>query len=157
MKHAKIIIFILLGLCSCMPEPENTNIPDRPVNFLIDVSLSGPDNLLHDGNIGISKIYTKQHPATLSHYGSYGYSGVIVVRTWDNILCAFDICCTHEAKAEYKLQQDGDGDYFLHCPACGSEFEVGNGLGIVNKGPAIQRLKRYKVEQRGSEKYYIRN
>lgn len=156
MKYTKVIVFLLLGLCGCIPEPENSNIPNRSVNFLIDTSLSGSDYTLHDDRLGMTKIYTKQRPATLSPKGSYGYSGVIVVRTLDNQLCAFDICCTYEAKQDIALQ-GSVGDFFLTCPRCGSTFEVGNGLGIVNKGPAIQRLKRYKVEQRGSEKYYIRN
>ncbi len=154
MKSVKIITCLLLVLCGCMPEPENTNIPNRRVSFLIDTSLSGPDYILHDGMGAISKTYTKQRPATLSPNGAYGYSGVVVVRTIDNLVCAFDLCCTYEAKQDIVLKDDG---YFFTCPQCKSTFEIGNGLGVVTKGPAVQRLKYYRVEQRGAEKYYIHN
>lgn len=151
------ILLGVLGLSSCINQPENTNIPNKRVSFLIDTSLSGSDNILHDCNYGMTKIYTKDKPAKLSMQGSYGVCGVIVVRTIDNYLCAFDLCCPYEAKSEYPLQQEGNGDFILHCPACGSEFEVGNGTGRINKGPATQPLKWYRVEQRGGERYYVHN
>lgn len=78
------ILLGVLGLSSCINQPENTNIPNKRVSFLIDTSLSGSDNMLHDCNYGMTKIYTKDKPAKLSMQGSYGVCGVIVVRTIDN-------------------------------------------------------------------------
>lgn len=124
---------------------------------MIDTSLSGPDYKLHDGMGGMTRIYTQQNPAQLTMQGSYGVSGVVVVRTLDNYLCAFDLCCPYEAKEKYALEQTGEGDFFLHCPHCGSEFEVGNGTGRVCKGPATQPLKCYWASERGGERYYIHN
>lgn len=158
MKTAKYTLLLIIAtLMGCWTEPENTNIPNKRVSFLIDTSLSGSDNSLNDSYYGTTKIYTKDKPAKLSMQGAYGVSGVIVVRTIDGYICAFDLCCPYEAKAEHVLQQNGEGDFFLHCPACGSEFEVGNGSGRVSKGPAIQPLKWYRVEQRGSERYFVHN
>ena len=153
---------LLLGLCflllsGCISEPINSNIPYKRVSFLIDTSLSGPDYILHDGMGVMTRIYSTQHPARLTTNGSYGVCGVLMVRTIDNYLCAFDLCCPYEAKAEYALQQQGAGDFFLRCPTCGSTFEVGNGSGRVNKGPATQPLKYYTVEERGGERYYVHN
>lgn len=158
MKTAKYTLLLIIAtLMGCWTEPENTNIPNKRVSFLIDTSLSGPDYMLHDGMGVMTHIYTKEHPARLSAQGAYGVSGVLVVRTLDNYLCAFDLCCPYEAKAEYTLQQNGEGDFFLHCPACGSEFEVGNGSGRVSKGPAKQPLKYYWADLRGGERYYVHN
>ena len=158
MKSIKLILLTaLVFFTSCLSEPSNTNIPNKRVSFLIDTSLSGPDYKLHDGMGAMTRIYTKEKPAQLTLQGSYGVSGVLVVRTIDNYLCAFDLCCPYEAKAEYALQQTGEGDFFLHCPACGSEFEVGNGTGRVCKGPAKQPLKYYRTDERGGEKYFIHN
>ena len=152
-----LLLFLLCTLTACYSEPTNTNIPNKRVSFLIDTSLSGPDYKLHDGKFGMTRIYTKEKPAQLTLQGSYGVSGVLVVRTLDNYLCAFDLCCPYEAKAEHVLQQNGEGDFFLHCPTCGSEFVVGNGSGRVSKGPAKQPLKYYWADLRGGERYYVHN
>lgn len=158
MKALRILLStLLITLTACYSEPTNTNIPNKRVSFLIDTSLSGPDYKLHDGMGVMTRIYTKEKPAQLTLQGSYGVSGVLVVRTIDNHLCAFDLCCPYEAKAEFTLQQTGEGDFFLHCPACGSEFEVGNGTGRVCKGPAKQPLKYYWADLRGGERYYVHN
>lgn len=148
---------IILLLSGCELEPTNSNIPYRPVSFLIDTSLSGPDYILHDGNSGMTRIYSNNHPAQLSLYGSYGVCGVILVRTIYNDLCAFDLCCPFEASSYYPLEQIGVGDFFLQCPHCGSQFEVGNGSGRVSRGPATQPLKYYWVSERGGERYHIQN
>ena len=145
------IIFLLSG---CFQEPENSNIPNTRVNFYIDASISGVDNHLADGLLGNSKIYTKEDPASLSPNGNYGYSGVVVVRAYDNYLYAFDICCTYEADREIALKDDG---FFLTCPQCGSVFEIGNGTGFVNSGPATQRLKKYHTTQNSTQKIRIYN
>lgn len=155
MKIKKIIltsIIILLG--GCIPEPENTNIPNARVSFYLDVSISGVDYHLADGQLGNSRIYTKYSPSQLSPNGSYGYSGVVVVRAYDNNLYAFDICCTYEADRNITLEDDG---FFLTCPKCGSAFEIGNGTGYVNHGPATQRLKKYNTIQNSSQKIRIYN
>ena len=98
--------------------------------------------------------FTKYSPSQLSPNGSYGYSGVVVVRAYDNNLYAFDICCTYEADRDVTLEDDG---FFLTCPQCGSVFEIGNGTGFVNSGPATQRLKKYYTSQNSSQKIRIYN
>lgn len=149
-----ILTSIILFFYGCIPEPENTNIPNARVSFYLDVSISGVDNHLADGFLGNSSIYTKYNPSQLSPNGSYGYSGVVVVRAYDNNIYAFDICCTYEADREIALEDDG---FFLKCPQCGSSFEIGNGTGYVNKGPATQRLKKYYTTQNSSQKIRIYN
>ena len=79
-----ILTSIILFFNGCIPEPENTNIPNARVSFYLDVSISGVDNHLADGFLGNSSIYTKHNPSQLSPNGSYGYSGVAVVRAYDN-------------------------------------------------------------------------
>jgi nitrite reductase/ring-hydroxylating ferredoxin subunit len=151
---AFILTSIIFFLGGCMPEPENTNIPNARVSFYLDVSISGVDYHLADGLLGNSRIYTKYSPSQLSPNGSYGYSGVVVVRAYDNNLYAFDICCTYEADRDVTLEDDG---FFLTCPQCGSVFEIGNGTGFVNSGPATQRLKKYYTSQNSSQKIRIYN
>lgn len=151
---AFILTSIIFFLGGCMPEPENTNIPNARVSFYLDVSISGVDYHLADGLLGNSIIYTKYSPSQLSPNGSYGYSGVVVVRAYDNNLYAFDICCTYEADRDVTLEDDG---FFLTCPQCGSVFEIGNGTGFVNSGPATQRLKKYYTSQNSSQKIRIYN
>lgn len=143
-------------LSSCQKKVENTNIPSRGVSFIIDVSLSGTDAHLVEGNVMSSKIYTKTSPAQQSYgTGSYGYGGVVVVRTLNDELAAFDICCPYEVDASVVI---GDADdYIMECPKCGSEFEVGNGYGNVFSGPAAQPLKQYNVTRLGSERYLVSN
>jgi nitrite reductase/ring-hydroxylating ferredoxin subunit len=153
LRFILITCFIFL-LNSCMLEPENSNIPNTRVSFYLDISISGVDNHLADGLLGNSTIYTKSDPSQLSPNGSYGYSGVVVVRAYDNNLYAFDICCTYEANRDIALVDDG---FFLKCPKCGSSFEIGNGTGLVNKGPATQRLKKYYTTQNSSQKVRIYN
>ncbi len=157
MKFKLRFILISIFICnivSCIQEPENSNIPNSNVNFYIDVSLSGSDNSLADGLLGNSKIYTKTNPSELSPNGSYGYSGVVVVRAYDNNLYAFDICCPYEADRSITLEKDG---YFLKCPKCGSTFEIGNGTGVPNSGPATQQLKKYQTSQNSAQKVRIYN
>lgn len=144
-------IFILNG---CIVEPENSNIPNSRVNFYIDTSISGVDNHLAEGLLGNTKIYTQTDPSKLSPNGSYGYSGVVVVRAYDNNLYAFDICCTYEVDKNIALEDDG---FFLKCPKCGSVFEIGNGTGIKNSGPAAQPLKKYYISENSTQKIRIYN
>ncbi len=155
MKSKYLITAILVFIfTACIQEPERSNIPNSSVNFCIDVSLSGTDNSLADGLLGNSKFYTKSNPSKLSPNGSYGYSGVVVVRAYDNNLYAFDICCTYEADKNITLKDDG---FFLECPKCGSKFEIGNGIGIPNSGPASFPLKKYKTSQNSTQKIRIYN
>lgn len=150
-----IEVVILLITVSCNKVVENTNIPFAPVNFLIDTSISGVDNYLREDMLGNSRVYSLTSPAAMSAgYGSYGVSGVVVVRGIDNVLYAFDMCCPYEAKSAISLMSDG---FFLQCPACGSQFSIGNGSGYVNKGPAKEPLKKYHVYRYAGEQYKIVN
>ena len=155
MKIKTIILACIIPILSgCISEPENSNIPNSRVNFYIDTSISGVDNHLAEGLLGNTKIYTQTEPSKLSPNGSYGYSGVVVVRAYDNNLYAFDICCTYEVDKNIALEDDG---FFLKCPKCGSVFEIGNGTGYANSGPAAQRLKKYYTTQNSSQKVRIYN
>ena len=155
MKIKTIILACIIPiLYGCISEPENSNITNSRVNFYIDTSISGVDNHLAEGLLGNTKIYTQTVPSKLSPNGSYGYSGVVVVRAYDNNLYAFDICCTYEVDKNIALEDDG---FFLKCPKCGSVFEIGNGTGYVNSGPAAQRLKKYYTTQNSSQKVRIYN
>lgn len=155
MKIKTIILACIIPiLYGCISEPENSNIPNSRVNFYIDTSISGVDNHLADGLLGNATIYTQTEPSKLSPNGSYGYSGVVVVRAYDNNLYAFDICCTYEVDKNIALEDDG---FFLKCPKCGSVFEIGYGTGYVNSGPATKRLKKYYTSQNSSQKVRIYN
>ena len=155
MKIKTIILACIIPiLYGCISEPENSNIPNSRVNFYIDTSISGVDNHLAEGLLGNTKIYTQTEPSKLSPNGSYGYSGVVVVRAYDNNLYAFDICCTYEVDKNIALEDDG---FFLKCPKCGSVFEIGNGTGYANSGPAAHRLKKYYTTQNSSQKVRIYN
>ena len=64
------------------------------------------------------------------------------------------ICCTYEVNKEIKLVDDG---FFLKCPKCNSEFEIGNGTGRPNSGPASKPLKKYYTSQNSTQKIRIYN
>ena len=157
MKNLIFISTLLsaLLLSGCNNKVENTSVPYATGSFDIDVSMAGADNQLRDGMTGNCKVFDKQHPAARSAgYGSYGVSGVVVVRALDNQLYAFDLCCPYEGKKDIALVTDG---FFANCNSCGSSFEIGNGTGYVNKGPSKQPLKRYNVYRSYGELYRVSN
>jgi len=148
-----ILILLVMTLAACNNVVENTNIPYAAVSFVIDVSPSGSDYEL--SGIWVPKVYNKENPAKMSAgYGAYGYSGVVVIRGDNNQLYAFDTCCPYEAKRAIALKPDG---YLMVCPACGSQFSIGNGSGYVNKGPATEPLKTYHVYRNGTDIYRVTN
>jgi len=150
-----LVSLLALMLTACNGVVENKSIPAAGVSFRIDVSSTGTDSRLMDGNTCDPQLYDKEHPAVMSYgNGQYGYSGVVVVRGVDNVLYAFDRCCPYEAKREIKLNLDY---YYLTCPACGSQFSIGNGSGYVNKGPAVEPLKTYHVYKNGTDIYRVTN
>ena len=138
----------------CSGEPENTNIPNAPVSFVIAPTLDGADNALAVS--GNARLYDSTHPAVLSAgYERYGYAGVLVIRAYDGELYAFDACCTYEVSKEAQLMPDG---YLATCPLCHSSFEIGNGSGYpMQHATASQRLKRYRVYAYGSNQYKVTN
>lgn len=148
-------VFFAMLLSGCNNRVDNTSVPYAVVNFQIDVSMAGSDNQLREGMAGNSKVFDELHPAFHSAaYGSYGVSGVVVVRAIDDKLYAFDLCCPHEGKRDIRLAVDG---FFATCGNCGSSFEIGNGTGYVNKGPSKQPLKRYNVYGSYGELYRVGN
>ncbi|MBO4369770.1 MAG: hypothetical protein J5808_00220 [Paludibacteraceae bacterium] len=153
-RHLIFLSALLLGFGGCSTREEASSVPFGNVMFVIDTAVSGTDSALRDGMLGNARLYTAKTPSSLSPLGSYGYSGVIVVRAYDNMLYAFDACCPHECRKDVAVTLDG---YFAVCPQCGSNFEIGNGSAIPSKGPATERLKAYRVSDYGNSRYRIFN
>ena len=59
---------------------------------------------------------------------------------------AFDLSCPHEHKRDIRVGVDM---IFATCPECGSQYDIGFGLGNCIKGESQYPLKRYTVTLSG--------
>lgn len=143
-----LIILSLFLLSGCKTEEHFSNFPFAPVNFMID--LNGLDSDLHELSY---KIF---------HQGRFfqehvGLGGLLVFRNTAGEIIAFDLSCPHEASKEIRVKPN---DFWkAECPACGSSFDMLNGLGSPVSGPSKSYLKKYNASPNFHQKgqYLIKN
>ncbi|MEG1749757.1 MAG: (2Fe-2S)-binding protein [Tannerellaceae bacterium] len=146
------LCLLILWMVACDTVNE-TSIPYRPVYLELDLSFE--DKALN--NIQAYKLYT---PKNINQSGEKtGFGGVLVYHGINNIggssFYAFDAACPNEASSTTIVEVDGAGINAV-CPKCGSKFDLLNGLGNPQSGPAKFGLLRYNVNTIGN-KIYVRN
>ena len=136
MKRSALVLFItlLLWAVSCVDEASRFTVPYSRVFFRIDV------NGL-DSDLTFFSHKTFVQGRTVGE--QTGYGGLLVFRTAEGSVFAYDLCCPHEDSREIKVQPAADGKAV--CPKCGSVFVTMYGLGSVESGPSAEPLQRYTV------------
>lgn len=148
LRHISFIGLLLLVCVSCAKEESQaTNIPYRRVEININTKIE------HDFD---NSFYSKKYYPNKGTVFYGGYVGVLVISNADaSRLFAYELCCPNEAPEKNELQLTKSG-IKLKCPKCKSEFNLADGRGKVESGPATQGLKRYSVIREG-DLYRIRN
>ena len=127
---------VLLSAFSCTNEAPRFTVPYARVYFQIDVNGLDSDLSFFD-----YKVFTQGR--TLGE--QTGYGGLLVFRTAEGTIFAYDLCCPHEDNREIKVSPTDNGKAV--CPKCGSVFVTMYGLGTPESGPAKEPLQRYTVRK----------
>ncbi|NDV79597.1 hypothetical protein [Dysgonomonas sp. 511] len=173
-RSLKYIIAAAILLVSCGKEESKHNIPDAPVNFIINPATGLDTHLNSGGNIGIyikskdKEAYdklirgvtvAKSYIAERTASSLVGYSGLLVVNIGilgDKPFAAFDLCCPNEARQNIRIVPTNEVSG--RCPECGSTFSLLDGTGRPLSGPAekdAKFLKPYYVERLNENEYRI--
>lgn len=136
MKRFTVALFalVLFFAVSCVDETPRFTVPFARVYFQVDVN--GLDS---DLSFFSHKVFTRGR--TLGEHTGYG--GLLVFRTHDGEIFAYDLCCPFEDKREIKVTPTDNGKAV--CPECGSIFVTMYGMGSVELGPATESLQVYAV------------
>jgi nitrite reductase/ring-hydroxylating ferredoxin subunit len=126
------ILLFALALSGC--DHYKSSIPDMTVslqvNLLSDITLR---------TIGSTLSYT----TAISGLQSLGFGGILVVHTYDDAYCAFDLACPYEVSQTTRVEVQSD--LTAVCPVCGSKYRIMDGTGWVINGPSKEKLKMYHV------------
>lgn len=138
MRRSIFILFfiLLLSVVSCIDEASRFTVPYSRVFFQIDVNGLDSD-LTFFGH----KTFTQGR--TVGE--QTGYGGLLVFRTTESNIFAYDLCCPYEDNREIKVKPTDNGKAV--CPECGSVFVTMYGLGTAESGPADESLQRYTVRK----------
>ncbi len=131
-----LLFAFLLSAVSCVDEASPFTVPYSRVFFRIDISGL-------DSDLTIFGHKTFVQGRTVGE--QTGYGGLLIFRTTDDQLFAYDLCCPHEDNREIKVQPHVNGKAV--CPKCGSVFVTMYGLGTVESGPSAEPLQRYTVRK----------
>lgn len=133
--HRLLIGLALMGSLACTTSVEPST-PAMPVFLSIPLYSVEYQALLSPGGI---HLFTHRQSQT----DALGYGGIALVRSLTEArFFAYDLSCPHERKAHISLRVDG---LALHCPTCGSRFEVIYGTGIPIGGVAQHPLRQYRT------------
>lgn len=143
-----ITVLLAIILISCENE-EYDSIYGYPVDFRVNIASF--DNDL----TGAMSTKTFMSPRAGSPY--IGYGGLLVIRSPYprdgslNLLdlYAFDLACPNEKRKDIHVEADTNGK--AKCKQCGSVFNIMEGRGNVESGPAKENLVKYPVYYRSSE------
>ncbi len=137
---------LLLSSCSTSTE---TPLPNTSVYYEVSLQLSQYRSLLSPGGIALVP-----HSTIVSMRA--GLAGLAIIHAVDReAYYAFDLACPVEPAPWSQLQISG---LELHCPQCGSRFEVLSGSGRPLSGPARAPLRSYRVQRvPGQDKLLISN
>ena len=149
----KIFVFVLFCcfVISCNNDSNRSSIPIAPVQVRI--------NLLHFPHLSAmpgTQYFTEANPAI--GVWNVGYGGVLISTFMDlsspNVLhAAFDMACPYEMNRNIRVFPEGeDGRFaaFAVCEACGSRFNLIDGLGMLMEGPATEGLRRFNTFRDGT-------
>lgn len=142
----RYLLPLLLFILSACGNNNRSPIPDVPVNLDINITADAPELF----TLGGYKEFIV--PITTSQY--LGYGGLLLVRTFEDEICAFDLSCPHEAKSTVRIKADNSG--VARCDSCGSTYNIGYGSGFAQSGPTKYKLKKYTVYYNvGSGNIYV--
>ncbi|MDR1592291.1 MAG: hypothetical protein LBS16_05350 [Prevotellaceae bacterium] len=110
-------------------------IPDVPVYLDINITRDAPEL----NALGGYKEFIE--PTNINQ--ALGYGGIIIIRTFEDAMCAFDLSCPHEASPTVRLIPDNVGQ--ARCSVCQTVFNIGYGTGFAVSGIARFPLKQYAV------------
>lgn len=138
MRRSVFILFfiLLLSVVSCVDEVSHFTVPYSRVFFQIDVNGLDSD-LTFFGHKTFTQGRTVGEQA--------GYGGLLVFRTTEGNIFAYDLCCSYEDNREIKVKPTDNGKAV--CPKCGSVFVTMYGLGTAESGPSDESLQRYTVRK----------
>jgi hypothetical protein len=139
-KIKTLLPFLLLLLVAC--GDNKTSIPVMPVSMQINL-LQEPSLL----SLGATKAYTKVQTGL----DAIGFGGVLIVHTYDDAYCAFDLACPYEVKNTVRVEVQTD--LSAKCPECGSRYRIVDGSGWVIEGVSKEKLKQYHVYPSGNYLY----
>ena len=134
--YSLAFILCIVMLSSCIKEESQFTIPFAPVRFEVDIN--GVDSDLYPFSY---KVFTK--PRANNEY--VGYGGLLIFRSHDDQIFAFDLCCPHEDNKSILVSPLDDGS--AQCDKCGSIFEIMLGSGIKKSGPSVENMQRYRVSK----------
>jgi len=137
--RASVLVLALI-LVSC--GDNKTSIPPMPVSMQINL-LQEPTLL----SLGATKTYTK----VSTGLESLGFGGILLVHTFDDSYCAFDLACPYEVKNTVRVEVQPD--LSVKSPECGSRYRITDGSGWVITGPSKEKLKQYHVYPSGNYLY----
>lgn len=138
---------VLLGV-SCS-EVDDDRIPFAPVN--IDLGNQGYWDTYGVHALGQYRYFIlKQQPVGFPwNANTYtGFGGVLLVTDIEGYPIAYDLACPVEVKRDVRVVYDTE-NLNVHCPVCGSVYDVNELNGSPVSGPAHKKkygLRRYRVQ-----------
>ncbi len=136
-KITKLNIFFIITLISIFfikCDKNQSNIPDVPVNFTINLDDPEYIDLAAVGN----HVFMK----------NAGVNGIIIYRSSIEEFHAYDRTCTYNPDDNCAVTNDENSPILVKCPCCGSKFSLYDGS--VTGGPATRPLKEYKTSFDGT-------
>jgi len=144
----KIFVFVLFCcfVISCNNDSNRSSIPIAPVQVRI--------NLQHFPHLSApfaTEYFTETNPVV--GVWAVGYGGVLISTFTDfnsaNIVfAAFDMACPYEIDRNIRVFPESN-NVFAVCEKCGSRFDLSDGLGIRETGPATENLRRFNAFRDG--------
>lgn len=139
-----LLLIPLLWISACAEEEMPYSLPYARVGFQIDI---------HGIDSDLTPFSHKSFTQGRTAGESTGYGGLLVFRTIQDEIYAYDLSCPYEKDKSITVHPETNGEAV--CPECGSVFvimyghvESGGimyGLGTPRKGPATERLQSYPV------------
>lgn len=131
-------------------QTEHSYFPSYPVYLELDLTFE--DKELN--GVMAYKEYILGKTSGLGATERTGLGGVLVYHSGDGYF-AYDLSCPNETQASVRVEMDENGIYAV-CPKCGSTYNVFEGYGRLEKGPATRGLKQYQTALSGT-KLYVTN
>ncbi len=144
-----ISLLILFCALSCT-QTEHSYFPSYPVYLELDLTFEDKDL----NGVMAYKEYILGKTSGLGATERTGLGGVLVYHSVDGYF-AYDLSCPNETQASVRVEMDENGINAV-CPKCGSTYNIFEGYGRLEKGPATRGLKQYQTALSGT-KLYVTN
>ena len=136
---ASLLCALLFVLSSCDGDVNRISpIPDAPVSYTLNILRDAPELMTPGNSVAITE------PNKQGQY--IGYGGLLICCGVDEQYYAFDLSCPHEHRRDVKVEPNM---IFATCSECGSQYDIGFGMGNCIRGESQYPLKRYTVTLSG--------